>query len=150
MLPKLELYAIGALLLLAVAAALYFKGHHDGVERTEEKVAAAAAKQAEESRQHEQAERDKLLSVSQSYEQQISQIKVDAASRPARIVRLCDATTTATVSSSTTATGESQSSATVESSGTAGRDIGRPLYDYADDFKACAVQVNSLLDAWPK
>lgn len=146
---KLELYAIGLLVLLAIVGGGYYKGHHDGVERTEEKFAEAALKQANESRDKEQAERDKLLTVSTDYEKQIAQIKVDAASRPIPVVRLCDATTTATVSTTTTAAGQSQSSATVESKGTAGRDIGGPIYDFADDFKACAVQVNSLLDGWP-
>lgn len=145
---RLEAYGIALLILILAFVGAEFHGRHIGRQEQRDEFAAQALKQAEQSRAAEQAERDKLLQVSTSYEQQIAQIKVDAASRPARVVRLCNNPAT-TVPETAAATGESQSSPATQPAGTNGVDIGPGLRDYAADFKACAIQVNALLDAWP-
>lgn len=145
---KLELYGIALVVLLAVMAGAYFKGRSNGVDATEDRYAQAALQQAQESAKKEQADRDKLLNVSISYEQQLAQSKIDAASRPARVVRLCDVTATS-LPQAPTPTGEPLPQAASESGAGTRFDIGSRLRDYSERYQACAIQVNALIDAWP-
>lgn len=148
---RLEIYGLALLVVAAIVTGAEFHGRHVGREQSDEKHERAALKQARESAEKEKAERDKLLERSTNYEQQIAQIKLDSANRPARVVRLCDATAASgSVPGAATPAGEPFAEAPNGSGGTPGRDIGRQLYDYADDFKACAIRVNTLIDSWPK
>lgn len=146
---RLEIYGIALVVLILAFVGAEFHGRHVGRQEQRDEFAAQALKQADESRAREQADRDKLLTVSTNYEQQIAQIKLDAANHPPRIVRLCNAPAANPVPGTTAASGQSVGQAPNGSDQSNGEDIGPRLRDYAADFQACAVRLNALIDAWP-
>lgn len=156
MLTKLEIYAIVLVLLAAVGTALYFRGHHVGYTEAKDEYAAAALKQAQESQAKEQAQRDQLLQASTNYEQQIAQIKVDAASKPPSVVRVCNRTAEATVSSTAKIAfglGGSDPAGLGGANGSdhpESTDIGPDLDAYKIAVQNMALQCSKIQQNWPK
>lgn len=98
MLTKLELYAIGLAILLAVGGGLYAVGHHAGYREREDKDEVAAAELQKKVDRQTQELRDKATAAETIYAIEHQQADDYRRSHPdLDINRLCDATRTAVV-----------------------------------------------------
>lgn len=151
MIAKWELYLIAALLTCAACLASYFYGHYEGTMETKTEYAAAALKQANESREAEQAERDKYQAGAIDYERQISQLKLDAVAKPAKSCWVPKPATADVSEASATSTRPEPTSANGPARETGEYlDVGSALKAEAYDCKAIAMRLNKVLELWPR
>lgn len=150
-LQRLELYGIAIVILGLLFTGAEFHGRYVGRNETKDEFAAQALKQAEESRATEQAQRDKYQAGVISYEQQIAQLKIDAATRPSKSCWVPKPATTV-VPETSVAPARIEPTSANGPSGANGEfiDVGPAITQTAYDCKAIAIRLNKVLELWPR